>query len=58
MDKYLTSHNITVQFTPWFPSGWKFTRLILKEELGGKLAEGVIDLQCNGDPGEIGRAHV
>ncbi len=53
MDKYLTSHNITVQFTPWFPSGWKFTRLILKEELGGKLAEGVIDLQCNGDPGAI-----
>lgn len=44
MDSFKTSYGITVKFTPWFSSGFRFTKLTLKEELGGKLASGSIDL--------------
>lgn len=44
MDSFKTSYGIKVTFTPWFSSGWRFTKLTLKEELGGEIASGTIDL--------------
>lgn len=47
-DGFLTNQGITVNFQPWFASGFRFTRLYLYEEIGGKVAHGEIDLEMDG----------
>lgn len=47
-DGFLTNQNITVNLQPWFKNGFRFTRLYLYEEIGGKVAHGELDLIYDG----------
>lgn len=47
-DGFLTPYGITVNFQPWWTLGFRFTKLHLYEELGGKLAYGEMDMIMNG----------
>ena len=38
--KYKNSYKTSVDFQPWFDSGYRFQSLHLYEELGGELARG------------------
>lgn len=46
--KYKNSFKVTIDFKPWFDSGYVFTKLHMVEELGGEIAKGEIDLEHNG----------
>ena len=48
MSKYTNSYGVTINFTPWFDTGYTFTRLHMYEELGGKIPGGEIDLEHDG----------
>ena len=44
MAKYTNSYKVTIDFKPWFDSGFQFTKLHMVEELGGKIPGGEIDM--------------
>lgn len=48
--KYTNSYGVTVNFTPWFDSGYRFTKLHMYEEIGGALSGGSISLEYDGSP--------
>ena len=48
MAKYTNSYKVTIDFKPWFDSGFQFTKLHMVEELGGKIPGGEIDMNHDG----------
>lgn len=54
--KHITSHNISVDFNPWFGTGpdtgghFRFTKIHIYEELGGKIAFGSMDMETDVHP--------
>lgn len=46
--KYKNTYKISIDFTPWFDTGYTFDYIHLYEELGGKLANGEISMTHNG----------
>lgn len=46
--KYKNSYKTSVDFQPWFDSGYRFQSLHLYEELGGELARGEMRLEVAG----------
>lgn len=48
MSKYTNSYKVTVDFKPWFDTGYTFTKLHIYEELGGKVAGGEMDMEMDG----------
>lgn len=46
--KYTNSYKVTIDFKPWFDSGYVFTKLHMIEELGGLVAYGEINMEHNG----------
>lgn len=48
--KYKNSYKTTVDFLPWFNTGYRFQSLHLYEELGGEVARGEMRLEVNGEP--------
>lgn len=46
--KYTNSYNVSINFTPWFDSGYRFDHIHMYEELGGKLAGGEISMVHDG----------
>ena len=48
MAKYTNSYKVTIDFKPWFDSGFQFTKLHMIEELGGKISGGEIDMDHDG----------
>lgn len=46
--KYTSSYNISVDFTPWCDNGFIIKSLHINEELGGKIADGVIEMELVG----------
>lgn len=47
--KYKNSYKVSVDFKPWFDSGYVFTKLHMIEELGGSIPSGEIELELIGD---------
>lgn len=47
--KYKNSYKTTVDFLPWFDTGYRFQSLHLYEELGGEVARGEMRLEVNGE---------
>ena len=47
-DGFKTSYGITINFQPWWTMGFRFTKLHLYEELGGKVAYGDMELIMDG----------
>lgn len=52
-DGFKTSYGITINFQPWWTMGFRFTKLHLYEELGGKIAYGEMDLIMDGSDNAI-----
>lgn len=48
MAKYTNSYEVTVDFKPWFDTGYTFTKLHLYEELGGRISGGEMDMEMDG----------
>lgn len=48
MAKYTNSYKVSINFTPWFDSGYRFDRIHMYEELGGQLAKGEISMTHDG----------
>lgn len=48
MAKYKNTYKVSINFTPWFDSGYRFDNIHMYEELGGKLAGGEISMTHNG----------
>lgn len=48
MSSYKSSNGVTINFTPWFDSGYRFTELHIVEELGGKIPGGTMKLELDG----------
>lgn len=48
MAKYKNTYKVSINFTPWFDTGYRFDNIHLYEELGGKLAHGEISMVCDG----------
>ena len=46
--KYTNSYKVSINFTPWFDSGYRFDHIHMYEELGGKLARGEISMVHDG----------
>ncbi len=46
--KYINSYKVSINFTPWFDSGYKFDNIHMYEELGGKIASGEISMSHDG----------
>ena len=46
--KYTNSYKVTLDFKPWFDTGYVFTKLHMFEELGGQVAYGEIDMEFDG----------
>ena len=46
--KYTNSFKVTIDFKPWFDTGYVFTKLHMIEELGGEIAHGEIDMEHDG----------
>lgn len=46
--KYTNSYEVTIDFKPWFDTGYVFTKLHMFEELGGQVAYGEIDMELDG----------
>lgn len=46
--KYKSSGDVSVEFTPWMGTGYKFTDITLVESLGGSIASGRITMETNG----------
>lgn len=47
--KYKNSYKVSIDFKPWFDSGYVFTKLHMIEELGGSIPSGEIELELIGD---------
>ena len=50
---YKNSNNISIEFTPWTSSGYKFTKITMIESLGGSIAAGEIVLESNGSKNSL-----
>lgn len=48
MAKYTNSYKVSINFTPWFDSGYRFDHIHMYEELGGQLAKGEISMTHDG----------
>lgn len=48
MAKYTNSYKVTVDFKPWFDTGYTFTKLHIYEELGGRISGGEMDMEFDG----------
>ena len=46
--KYTSSYDISIDFLPWFDNGFVLKSLHIYEELGGKIANGKIELELIG----------
>lgn len=46
--KYVSSYKVSVDFKPWFDTGFRFNKLKIYEELGGVIPRGEIDLEHDG----------
>lgn len=45
---YKNSNEISIEFTPWMSTGYKFTKINMIEVLGGSIATGEIELESDG----------
>lgn len=52
-DGFKTSDGITVNFQPWWKLGFRFSSLHLYEELGGKVANGTMELMFDGSSNSL-----
>ena len=46
--KYTNSYKVSINFTPWFDSGYRFDNIHMYEELGGTIASGEISMSHDG----------
>ena len=46
--KYTNTYKVSIDFTPWFDTGYIFDHIHLYEELGGKIASGEISMTHDG----------